>query len=96
MIGGPKDSLMSNSGVSPTAPLRGRNPPQIKTYVVSMCKPVLTNRISDRMLQSSIKLVITNSTEASYFLVEGQDSGLGTERPLLTLTSSAYGFHLFI
>ena len=81
---------MSNSGVSLAAPIRVRKPPTDKTYVVSMHKRVLTNWVSGRMLQPSIKLVITNSTEASYFLVEGQISGQGTVHPLLTSFSQLH------
>ena len=76
---------MSNSDLSPAAPIGGGEPPTDKTRVVSMRRRVPTNWVSGRTLQPSIESVIANSFVPLDFLVDGQVSGLRTVQPLLTL-----------
>ena len=77
---------MSNSDLSPAAQQGGRLLPTDKTRVVSTRRRVPTNWVSGRTLQPSIESVVANSFVPSDFLVDGQVSGLGTVRPLLTLS----------
>ena len=76
---------MLTSDLSPAAPKGGMEPPTYKTCVVSTRWWVPTNWVSDRTLQPSIESVVAGSFVQSYFLVDGQVSGLGTVHPLLTL-----------
>ena len=78
MSGAPKDGLISISGISPAAPLMGREPPTDNICSVSTRRRVLTNWVSGRKLQPSIEPVVTNSSVPLDFLVEGQVNGLGT------------------
>ena len=73
------------SDLSQAAPQGGREPPTDQTRVVSTRRRVPTNWVSGRTLQPSIESVVANSFVPSDFLVDGQVSGLGTVRPLLTL-----------
>ena len=77
---------MLNSDLSLAAPQGGREPPTDKTHVVSTRRWVPTNWVSGRTLQPSIESVVANSFVPSYFLVDGQVSGLGTVHRLLTLS----------
>ena len=76
---------MSISGLFLADPIGGKDPHTDKTCVVSTCRWVLTNWVSDRMLQPSTEPVIANISLPSDLLVEGKISGLGTVHPLLTL-----------
>ena len=76
---------MLNSDLSLAAPQGGMEPPTDKPRVVSTCRRVPINWVSDRTLQQSIESVVANSFVPSDFLVDGQVSGLGTVHPLLTL-----------
>ena len=77
---------MSNSGLFPAAPQRGREPPTDKIRVVYTRKRVPTNWFSNRTLQPSSESVVANSLVQSNYLVGGLVSGLGTVYPLLTLS----------
>ena len=68
----PKDGLMSNSGLSPAAPVAGRKLPTDKTCVVSTRRLFPTN------------WVVAIFSVPSDIQVEGQVSGLRTVHPLLT------------
>ena len=60
MSGASKGGLMSNSGLSPSAPILGSKPHTYKICVVSMCRHIPTNWVSGRTLQPSNELVIAN------------------------------------
>ena len=78
--GAPKGLLMSNSGLSPAAPIVGRKLPKDNTCVVSTRRRVPTSWVSVRMEQPpSIELVVVSFSVQ----LEGQVSGLGTVHPLL-------------
>ena len=83
MIGTNEGSCLSNSGLSPTAPIGGREFPTNEIRVVSTRRRFSTNWVSGRMLQPSTEPVITNFHVPSDFLVEGKVSELGTVQPFL-------------
>ena len=62
-----KGGLILNHNISLTASLGGRENPTDRTHVVSTHRRVLKNWVSSKMLQSSIELVVTNSSVPSYF-----------------------------
>ena len=68
---------MSNSGLSPAAPIGVREPFADKTHVFSTCRRDPINRVYDRMLQASTEPVVANLSVPWGTLVEGQISGLG-------------------
>ena len=72
---------MSNSSITPAAPLEGRKPPTDKTRVVSTRRRVPTNWVSGRIRQPSIEPVLANTSVASGLLVEVQVSGQGSVHP---------------
>ena len=76
---------MSNSGLSPAAPMGRMEPPTDNTRVVSTCRRVLTNWLSGRTLQPSTEPAVVNFSVPSDFLLEGQVSGLETVLTLITL-----------
>ena len=69
---------MSNSGLSPAAPIGAREPPTDKTYVVSMLRQVQTNWVSGRALQPSTEPNVANLYVPSDFLEEGKFTELWT------------------
>ena len=76
---------MLNSDLSPAAPKGGREPPRNKSRVMSTRRRFPTNWVSGRTFQPFIESVVASSFVPSDFLVDGQDSGLGTVHPLHTL-----------
>ena len=77
---------MLNSDLSPAAHQGGREPPTAKTRVVSTCRRVPTNWVSDRTMQPSIESVVADTLVPLDFLVVGQVSWLGTLHPHLTFS----------
>ena len=77
--GASKRGLMSDSGLSLSAPI-GEGNTTDKTCMVSTHR-----RVPGWMLQPSSESVITTFYVPSNFLVEGLVSGLGTVQPILTL-----------
>ena len=76
---------MSNSDLTPEAPQGGMDRQTDKTRVVPTRRRVPINWVSGRTLQPSIESVVANSFVPSYFLVDGQVSGLEIVHPLITL-----------
>ena len=76
---------MLNSDLSPAAPQGGRKPPQIKPVWCPRAGGSRQTGSPAVSLQPSIESVVANSFVPSDFLVDGQVSGLGTVRTLLTL-----------
>ena len=60
---------MSNSGLSPTAPIGRMDPATYKTHVVSTRRRVSTNWVSSRTLQPSTESVVANFSVPSDFLL---------------------------
>ena len=85
---------MSNSGLSPAAPLCRREPPIDKARVVSKRRLFPTNWVTGRTPQPSTEPVVANFSVSSDFLEDGQGSGLETVYPFSSEASSAHGFFL--
>ena len=88
---------MLSYDLSPAASQGVREPPTDKARVVSTHRPVPTNWVSGRTLQTFIESVVAKTFVPSDFLVDDQVSGLGTVHPLLTLNFlSAWFFSLHV
>ena len=84
MIEAPKGGLTLDYGPTQAAPIEGREPTTDDTRVASTRRRDVTNLVSGMSQQLPTEPVDANFSVPSDLFVEGQDSGLGTEDPLLT------------